>query len=410
MIKWKLEQRKLSELKPYPFNPRKRNDEGFLQLEKSIEEIGLAAVPNITRDNTILSGHQRVALLKEKHGAAFVIDVFVADRDLNEQEMRDVVIWLNKAIAGDWDTKFIDENFDELGFEKYGFEGPKRKGDKPEDAVPDAPEPIVQLGDIWQLGEHRIMCGDANNLPHVTQLMNGRKADMIFTDPPYNVAYADSKGGTIQNDDQDPAAFRVFLTRAFESYRVAAKPNAPMYCCYASRTHREFEDAMNVNNWEVRNQIIWVKLVATMSWGDYRWKHEPILYAHQKGQPVDFYGDRKQYTEWTQEKTDEELLAFVKDMISKEEKGQSTIWRFNRESSYKHPTQKPVELIGHAIINSSRAGELVMDLFLGSGSTLLASEKHRRICYGMELEPKFCDVIIKRWEEFTGKKAVKQLS
>ena len=205
----------------------------------------------------------------------------------------------------------------------------------------------------------------------------------------------------------DESSFRAFLNAAFESYGKAMKFEAVMYCCYASKTHREFEDAINAAGFEVRNQIIWVKLVASMGWGDYRWKHEPMLYCHRKGSKTEFYGDRKQYTAWEEEKSDDELLKMVKSMITRDEDGGSTVWRFNRESNYKHPTQKPVALIEKAIINSSKRCDLVLDLFSGSGSTLIACEKLNRIFHGMELDPKYIDVIVARWEEFTGMKAQK---
>lgn len=181
-----------------------------------------------------------------------------------------------------------------------------------------------------------------------------------------------------------------------------------MYVCYASRTHREFEDSLNKANFEVRNQIIWVKLVASMGWGDYRWKHEPILYCNQKGNTLDFYGDRKQYTQWDEERTDEWLLKMIKKEIKKQEDGGSTVWRFGREFNYKHPTQKPVQMIMKGILNSSKSGNIIADLFLGSGAILITAEKTGRICYGMELSPSYIDVIIQRYVDFTGNETIKK--
>ncbi len=205
----------------------------------------------------------------------------------------------------------------------------------------------------------------------------------------------------------DEAAFREMLNKWFANYSRVLKESGALYCCYASRTHREFEDALNANGFEVRNQIIWVKKVASMGWGDYRWKHEPILYCHKKGSSLDFYGDRKQYTEWTEELSDEELLKMVKANITKEEEGASTVWRLHREMKYDHPTQKPVKLVSIAIRNSSKRGDVVLDLFGGSGSTLVAAEELSRTAWIMELDPKYVDVIIKRWEKLSGEKAKK---
>lgn len=143
-----------------------------------------------------------------------------------------------------------------------------------------------------------------------------------------------------------------------------------------------------------------------MGWGDYRWKHEPILYCHQKGESNDFFGDRKQYTTWEEERSDEQLLKMVKSMIKKDEEGNSTIWKFSREFNYKHPTQKPVQMITKALFNSSKQGEVVSDLFLGSGSTMLACQKTNRICYGMELDPKYVDVIVQRFVDYTGQEEI----
>lgn len=205
----------------------------------------------------------------------------------------------------------------------------------------------------------------------------------------------------------DEGDFRTMLKAWFASYRAVIKPTAGLYTCYASRTHREFEDALNANGFEVRNQIIWVKKVASMGWGDYRWKHEPILYCHLKDSKLNFYGDRKQYTEWSEEPTDAELLKVMREMVKKDEEGDSTVWRLHREMKYDHPTQKPLKLVSIAIRNSSKRGDIVLDLFGGSGSTLIAADQLARTCYTMELDPRYVDVIIGRWEKLTGEKATK---
>jgi len=233
---------------------------------------------------------------------------------------------------------------------------------------------------------------------------------MVFTDPPYNVAYkgnGKNTSNTIKNDDMGEQEFRTMLNAWFHNYSRLLKADGALYCCYASRTHREFEDAINANGFEVRNQIIWVKKVANMGWGDYRWKHEPILYCHKKGSSLQFYGDRKQYTEWTEEPTDEELLSAIKKQVVKDEEGGSTVWRLHRESKYDHPTQKPIKLVSIAIRNSSKRDDIVVDLFGGSGSTLISSDNLNRTCYSMELDPRYVDVIIKRWELQSGEKAIK---
>ena len=234
---------------------------------------------------------------------------------------------------------------------------------------------------------------------------------MVFTDPPYNVNYkghGKNTSTTIQNDNMSEAEFRTMLTAWFKSYWYALRADGALYTCYASRTHREFEDALNANDFTVRNQIIWVKKVASYGFGDYRYKHEPILYCFKKNGKPDFFGDRKQYTEWTEEPTDEELLKELRSMVKRDEAGESTVWRLHREMKYDHPTQKPLKLVSIAIRNSSKRDDIVLDLFGGSGSTLIAADDLNRICYTMELDPRYVDVIIKRWEKLTGKKAVKE--
>jgi len=209
------------------------------------------------------------------------------------------------------------------------------------------------------------------------------------------------------NDNMSESEFRQLLNGSFAMMAHASKPMAPAYVCYASRTHREFEDALNANGYKVKNQIIWVKAVASMGWGDYRWKHEPILYVAREGKKVPFYGDRAEYTEWKEELTDEQLLKRIKKQLEREEKGESTVWRLKRDTKYDHPTQKPLQLVRIAIWNSTKQDDIVLDLFLGSGSTLIAAEETSRSCYGMELDPIYVDVIIKRWEKQTGAKAEK---
>ena len=232
--------------------------------------------------------------------------------------------------------------------------------------------------------------------------MGGKKAAMIFTDPPYNVNYSGrgkKTSNTIKNDYMEAENFQAFLDDVFVAMKSGAKKNAPAYVCYKSSTHREFETGLENAGYKVRSQIIWVKPHASMGWGDYRWKHEPILYAVVDGEPVDYYGDRKQYTHWEFEPDDQELLNWAKSLLSEEDEDDTTVWKISRENvnSYEHPTSKPVKLPAKAILNSSKPGEIVMDLFAGGGSTLMAAEATGRICYTMELDERYVDVVRKRW-------------
>lgn len=250
-----------------------------------------------------------------------------------------------------------------------------------EDAVPDVPAaPVTVAGDLWLLGDHRLLVGDATLAAAADRLMAGEAADMVFTDPPYNVAYQGytEEKLTIQSDSMSPADFRLFLEQTFASYRAATKAEASVYVCHSSSWQREFQNALELAGFDVRCQIIWAK--NTFAWGfaRYKFQHEPMFYCHVAGQKDEWYGD----------------------------KSQSTLWEENKPAANRlHPTMKPVELVERALVNSSKAGDLVADFFGGSGTTLIACERLGRKARLMELDPKYADVIVKRWQEFSGKEA-----
>jgi DNA modification methylase len=251
-----------------------------------------------------------------------------------------------------------------------------------EDDVPEPPvAPVSVAGDVWILGDHRVMCGDATDVDQVATLMDGERAAMAFTDPPYNVDYEGytEERLTIQGDKMTPEAFKDFLIRAFKSLQAAVKLSASLYVCHSSSWQREFQDALEAACFEVRCQIIWAKNTFAWGFGRYKFQHEPIFYAHVRGQADPWYGDRTQSTLWLEKKPAANRL---------------------------HPTMKPVELIDRALANSSKAGDVVLDLFGGSGTTLIAAEKGGRRARLMELDPKYCDVIAQRWHDFTGKVVV----
>jgi len=242
--------------------------------------------------------------------------------------------------------------------------------------------------------------------------MEDQNADVVFTDPPYNVNYkgrGQKTSNTIANDNMEGSAFGQFLEKVFKNYREVIKAGAGLYVFHSSSSQAQFEYAIEKAGIEVKNQLIWNKPAAALGWGDYRWKHEPFFYCAVKGQKVQFYGDRKHATVWDFQKTDAQLFAWAQKMKRAEEQGKTTVWSMSRDKvgEYVHPTQKPVELIVYALRNSSKSGDLVLDFFLGSGSTLIAAEKIERSCFGLELDPKYIDVVIKRWEDYTGEKAEK---
>lgn len=412
-----IQQVPIEELKPCEYNPRKWSEAQRRHLTESMEEFGvlqpIIANSAPERNGVVIGGNFKLDIAKQK-GLKTVPVVWIA---LSLEKEKALNLRLNKN-QGEFDDELLAE-FDPALLAEVGFEGKEIDKIFNEDAEDDFDgdkeaaaivEPQSKHGEIYQLGRHRLMCGDSSKAEDVDALRGGVLADMVFTDPPYNVAYKGAGANTsttIKNDDMSEAEFRSMLTAWFLQYKRSTKKDAALYCCYASRTHREFEDALNANGFEVRNQIIWVKKVASWGFGDYRWKHEPILYCHQKGSPLPFYGDRKQYTEWSEEPNDAELLKAVRAQVKKDEEGGSTVWRLGREMKYDHPTQKPLKLVSIAIRNSSKRDDVVLDLFGGSGSTLIAAHELARTCYTMELDPRYVDVIIKRYEKLTGEKAKK---
>lgn len=404
-------------LKPAEYNPRRMNEKQAKDLEDSIKEFDFAEPIIVNkhpgRENIIVGGHQRWYIAKKLEHQTIPI-VYV---DLPLEKEKRLNIRLNRNL-GSWDYGLLAEHYGSDELMGLGFESPEvdkifdmKDDDDDFDADAEAAkikDPKAKLGDVYKLGEHRLMCGSSTDSKDMTKLMDGEKADMTFTDPPYNVNYH-GRGKTtsrgIENDNMSSDDFRKFLNEAFALMAFHMKPEAGLYTCYASSTHREFEDAINIAGYQQRQQIIWVKNQASMGWGHYRFKHEPILYCNRKGHKSNFYGDRKQVTEWTEHKTDAELLDMIKKQIEKDDKGGSTTWRIKRSRNYDHPTQKPVQLCRIAIRNSSKRGEIVLDPFAGSGSVLIGAEQLKRRCYTMELDPTFVDVIIMRWEQFTGQTA-----
>lgn len=230
---------------------------------------------------------------------------------------------------------------------------------------------------------------------------------MVFTDPPYNVNYkgtGDKTSRTIENDHMEASAFDAFLLGFFKSAVDSVKAGAGWYIFHSSSTQDQFKNALEEAGLAVRAQLIWNKPTAALGWGDYRWKHEPFYYAGRKETELVFYGDRTHATVIDFHKSEKDLIAWVKREKRLEVMGLATVWTMKRDklSEYVHPTQKPVELITYALVNSSKAGDVVLDPFCGSGSTLIAAQKTDRVCFGCELDLGFCDIIIQRYVDYTG--------
>ncbi len=367
-------------IKPYPKNAKKHPNKQVEQIAASIKEFGFNQPIVVDSNNVVIVGHGRLE-------AAILLglkEVPTITVDLTEDQAKAYRLADNKLNESDWDMNLVIEELKGLSepmFELTGFDKDLiLESDEKDDIVPENSPPVAKTGDLWALGRHRLYCGDSTNIEAVKALMGDMKADMVFTDPPYNVNYEGSTGLKIENDNKSDTEFYKFLYDSFTNYAAVLKAGGAIYVCHADLEGLNFREAFNDAGFSLKSSIIWNKNTLVMGRGDYQWKHEPILYGWQEGATHTWFGDRKQ----------------------------TTVWDMQRPSkSSDHPTMKPVELITKAIINSSKSEDIVLDLFGGSGSTLIAAEKTNRICMMSELDEKYVDVIIKRYEEYTGNKAEK---
>ena len=390
-----VEQKALTDIKPYIKNPRKKWD--IQKVAQSIKEFGFQQPIVVDRGGTIIVGHGRYEaskLLKLNSIPVTIADLppdkakayRIADNKTNEFSEWDISLLQQEF------TDLLDANFDlELtGFDHDELEGlitGEKAGLTDDDAVPELPdEPKSKLGDIYKLGEHRLMCGDSTSITDFDKL-SITQADMIFTDPPYGMEYGGGRAegstkkgskvkahGMIKGDDLKGDNLINLVSDALTTSYLKTKTGASAYICFTWRTYSEFENALSKAGFKVKNCIVWNKRSIGLGNSHYRPQHEFIFYCGEQ-----WYGN----------------------------KAQSDVWELSRgdTSKYVHPTQKPVQLIEKAIKNSSKSGDVIIDCFGGSGSTLIACEKTNRKCNMMELDPKYLDRIVKRWEDYTGRKA-----
>ena len=410
----KLIRMKVSDLIPYSRNPRKIPKEAVDDVKESFRQCGVIDPIEIDENNVILSGHSR---------RLAAIDMGIEEVDvlqvvgLTESQKRKYRLLANKAgEKSGWDYDLLAEEIDSLDFEEYDFDW-----DLPEEKDPDAVEddyevtiprkPKTKAGDIFQLGRHRLMCGDSTSVNDVQVLLGGGTADLLLTDPPYNVDYTGGTGMKIQNDNMADDVFVGFLRDAFTAADKVMRPGAAFYIWHAESGGSAFRNACRQTGWKIRQCLIWVKNGFVMGRQDYQWKHEPCLYGWKDGAAHYFVNDRSQSTV-TDDKIDlrklkkEEMLKMLQELLS-DRNATTVIYEDKPLMNDVHPTMKPVKLMGRLVSNSTKKGENVLDIFGGSGSTLIACEQLERNCFTMELDPKYCDVIIDRWEKFTGKKAEK---
>lgn len=393
MNKEQIVYKKIDELKLNPKNPRK-NDGAVDSVLKSIEKYGFKNPLIVDEKGIVWCGNTRLKAAK-KLGLKEAPCIIVTD--LTEKQMREYALLDNKTNEiADWDFDMLQEELEELDFSDFDFDWgieelePEKEVEEDDFDCTPPEQPKAKLGDIYQLGNHRLMCGDSTKEEDVAKLMNGELADLLFTDPPYNVSM-ESKSkeilksenySHIENDDLPLEEFEEFLGIVFVNANNSLKDDASYYVfsCQGGDNEMMMMMMMRQSGIKCRHQIIWVKDAPVFSMGrlDYDYKHEPILYGWKKKH--NFYRNGEQ---------------------------DKSVWEFKRTANKLHPTMKPIELIANALQNSTKQNDLVLDLFGGSGSTLIACEQLNRNCYMMELDPHYVDVIIARWEQFTGKKAEK---
>lgn len=413
----KLETIDIAELTPDPQNARQHDQTNLKAIEGSLREFGQRKPIVISQTNVIVAGNGTVEAAKRLGWTE--IQAVRVPAEWDENQIKAFALADNRtAELAEWNTNILNKQLLELSeagveISNFGFEKPEIPLTDVmtfEDEVPDIPEePKTQVGQIWKLGNHRLVCGDSTLHETVQKALDGEKADCVFTDPPYNVAY---EGGTkdkltIQNDDMSDSEFSQFLYNFYKAALDNTKEGGPIYVCHADGSGNAFRNSMLKSGWLMKQVLIWVKDSLVLSRQDYNWQHEPILYGWKPGAAHSWYGP---FTNTTVLDNPLEELAKLKkeELIDLLVKGfeTSTVVREKRpRRNDLHPTMKPISLVARLLKNSCIAGNMVLDQFGGSGSTLIACEQLGLRAALVELDPRYCDVIIQRWENLTGKKA-----
>ena len=406
---------KIKDLIPYENNPRK-NDEAVYAVANSIKEFGFKVPIVIDGNNVIVCGHTRYKA--SMHLGLETVPCVIAD-DLSEEQIKAFRLADNKTNElAEWDMDMLMSELAgiEMDMSDFGFIDElvdNDVADVQEDnyEIQDVKEPKAKLGDKYLLGEHILMCGDSTSLEDVQKLMNGVQADLLFTDPPYNVNISNSEGLTIKNDNMDNDSFRKFLDDTFKCAYASLKEGGAFYIWHADSETVNFRLACEENGLSIRQCLIWVKNGFNFGRQDYKWKHEPCLYGWKEGAAHYFVEEFNHPTviedvlDISKMKKDD-MRKLLEEMFS--DKTKTTVIHEDKPlKNDLHPTMKPLKMCGDLIRNSSRPDEVVLDLFGGSGSTLITCEQLGRKCYMMEYDPKYVDVIIDRWETFTGQEAIK---
>lgn len=376
----------VKDLRPYEKNAKKHDQTQIDNVAKSIQKYGFVQPIVVDKNNEVIIGHCRLEASKKLKLKK--VPCVLADT-LTKEQVKELRLLDNKLNESDWDFDLLGEELLELDLSDFELDWglpelveEEKEVEEDDYEMPEDIEIRIKAGEVWQLGRHRLMCGDSTRHEDVEKLMDGNLADMVVTDPPYNVAYEGKTEDAlkIENDSMSSDDFLNFLNSAFSCMYNALKDGGAFYVWFASREHINFETALKMNDLKVREELIWVKNSMTLGRQDYQWRHEPCLYGWKEGASHNWYNDRSQTT----------VLEFNKP---------------NRNDI--HPTMKPVDLFAYQIKNSSKQGDLVLDLFGGSGTTLIACEQIGRKANIMEFDEKYATAIIDRWEKLTGQKAEK---
>lgn len=412
--------KKIRDIIPYGNNAKEHPKEQIEQIKKSIQEFGNNDPIALDENNVIIEGHGRLAALKELEYEE--VECIVLHGLSEEQKKAYRLVHNQLTMNTGWDMdklkseliKFTNVNMDMLGFDKELLDIIKDEAIEIEEddfdfdkELEEIEEVYVNEKDIYQLGRHYLMCGDTTS-EDIESLMQGIKADLLVTDPPYNINVHNSQGMTIANDDMAKSDFIAFLSSCFKKLDSAIKEGAAFYIWYADSSAYEFIESCRNANWDIRQNLIWVKSQFILGRQDYQWRHEPCLYGWKEGAGHYFIKDRTQSTIIDdsidlENATEEEMREYIQNLFDQT----SVLYEKKPSINDLHPTMKPLKLIGKLIKNSSKRNQIILDGFGGSGSTLIACEELGRTCYMMEYDPKYAQTIIKRWETLTGKTAIK---
>lgn len=420
----------VEKLKPYKNNAKMHSEEQVKAIARSIEEFGFLSPCLIDREYNLIAGHGRVMACKEL-GITEVPCVFA--EGLTDAQRRAYILADNRLTEmGAWDQEKVSKELNDLFSEGFDIELTGFSFDDINDEdlqftedmtsmpeIVEEEEPKTKTGQIWRLGNHRLMCGDSTSAEDMQRLMGGEQADLVVTDPPYNVDYSQKvellaeygmqeNVRKIENDDMPEEDFIEFMGLAVQNMKNALREGGAFYMWYASVNSLLFQEALRQNDMKMHQILVWVKNQLVPCRSDYQWIHEPCLYGWKEGKAHYFTDDRRKRSVFLEkikpeEMSKEELVDLIDGVLHGD---QNTVLYENKPlRSEEHPTMKPVNLIARLIANSTRQGEKVLDMFGGSGTTLIASEQLGRKCFMMEYEPHYCDVIIDRWERLTGDKA-----